>query len=295
MKNRALILSILFLLGCRQREIEFNLPYDGDKLIVYAIFSPNEPLSVKLTKTYPPVGQVIYIYIKDAEVLVYEDGKFLERLKYEKDDNYISETGYKPKVGSKYSLKVNAVGFPSVETNEEVIPTKPNVTYFDFSQDIESALNDWKKAKKLILKLKDEEEKQNFFLLNGYAYWNNQKTGISTGFGISQPNEFILPCLNFYIGSAIINNDCFQNNSYTYERGYEIDRFFMGYSTQRVQKMEFFVRQINKSYYDFCKTYYEEEDLLKAFNSPNPRYSNIKGGYGIFSAYNEVKFEALIK
>ncbi|RFS18328.1 hypothetical protein [Emticicia sp. C21] len=54
---------------------------------------------------------------------------------------------------------------------------------------------------------------------------------------------------------------------------------------------QLYPRTLSKSYNEFSRTYYTATELEQAFSPPYPRYSNIKGGYSIFTSYNEVVLE----
>ncbi|MDZ7934694.1 MAG: DUF4249 domain-containing protein [Emticicia sp.] len=298
MKNICLFLLVFCLNGCRKVELSVDLPYQGDKLVVYGLIVPTEIVSVKVTKTYPPTGKITYIDgISDAEVLLFENDKLVEKLKYTGSGIYKSETSFKPKEKFAYSLKINAKGFPLVSTSNEIVPTLPKILSFKFDEKIESSLNKGRPARKFILNIADNDRASNFFSIKLEAFWQDTKANL-VNFSIDQASGADSPCFFEYVKSFILNDVCFSNVDYEFKRGFEMNPIFEinnDFVRKDPERVVAKICQINKSYYEFCKTYYDEEGLLQAFNTPNPRYSNIKGGYGIFAAYNEVLIDLPVK
>ena len=293
MKNISIAVAFFLLNACKQRELFAELPYEGDKMVVFSLLCPSEIINVQVSKTYTPTGKVSYIDgINNAEVLLYENEKFIEKLAYSEKGIYISSTNFKPKSGFGYSLKINSPTLPSITTPQEIIPLLPNIIFYKFDERIES-YNKGRLAKKLIIKLQDIKNEATFYYVKVEGFWQNYQSGLS-GFSIDQANETESPCNFSYLGSTILSDACFPNSDYEFKKGYELEPVFIinnNTSRKEVDKVVAKVRQINKSYYEFCKTFYDEEGLLKAFNTPFARYNNIKGGYGIFAAYNEILIE----
>ncbi len=120
MKIIYLLLLVICFNNCRKVELSVDLPYKGDRLVVYSLLDPTEIITVKVTKTYPPTGKTTYIDgIADADILLFENDKLVERLKSTKNGIYKSETNFKPKEKLAYSLKISAKGFPSVYFNRD--------------------------------------------------------------------------------------------------------------------------------------------------------------------------------
>jgi hypothetical protein len=61
MKIICLLLLVIFFNNCRKVELSVDLPYQGDRLVVYSLIAPTEIITVKVTKTYPPTGKITYI------------------------------------------------------------------------------------------------------------------------------------------------------------------------------------------------------------------------------------------
>lgn len=108
-------------------------------------------------------------------------------------------------------------------------------------------------------------------------------------------SDFEDPCQFSYRG-FVLNDLCSSNGIITLKKGIEIEYpSYLDLDLTAQDKITVFIRQISRSYYEFCKTYYNENDLIVAFKTPYPRYTNITGGYGIFTGYNEIRKEFILK
>ncbi len=298
MKKIIIILYIPLLWSCKERELLVDLPYSGDKMVVYSVLSPTEVVTVKVSKTYPPTGITTYINgVTDAEVLLYENDKLIEKLKYTDNGIYISPNSFKPKIGSSYQLIINSLTLPSITTSREIIPSAPTIISYNFNENINSSLNKGVPSKKLLVKIKDKNDEDSFYSVTVGAYSQNIKSYL-VDFSVDQANSSVFPCDFKYQNSVFMSDDCFKNSVYEFKRGYELNPFFLinnEFVKKDIEKVVAQVRHLSKSYYEFGKTYYEEEDLLRAFVTPNPRFNNIKGGFGIFATYNETLLELQLK
>ncbi|RYU93768.1 DUF4249 domain-containing protein [Emticicia agri] len=293
MKKIILFLLILLFNGCKEREITIPLPYEGDKMVVYAILSPSEIVKVLVSKTYPPTGKEIYTEgINNAEVLLYENTILIENLTYTANGIYTSASNFKPKAGFSYSLKVNSPTLPSITTGEEVIPALPVIESYQFDEKMESNLNKGKPAKKFFLTLKDNNSGSDFFSVSLFAVRDIRKAEL-TAFAIEQASGTDSPCFFQYSQQLMMSDICFQGSIYHFKRGYELDPIFLkrNLGGEDIDKVEGQIRTLSKSYYEYSRTRYTAFELERAFSPPYPRYSNIKGGYGIFAAYNETVLE----
>ena len=109
-------------------------------------------------------------------------------------------------------------------------------------------------------------------------------------------DDFEDPCQFSYLSDIVLNDLCSSDGVLTLRKGIEIRHpFHLDVDLTAQDKITVFTRQISKAYYEFCRTYYTEDDLMVAFKTPYPRYTNVTGGYGIFAGYNEIRKEFMLK
>jgi Domain of unknown function (DUF4249) len=125
MKKIILFISFFILfLACREKEIEYELPFEGEKLVVIGVLNPDESFNVKVSHTWTPTGIVPKnTFVNDATVIVLENGKLREQLMLDKEGKYVSSKGLKPLLGQKYSVEVSSSKYAKVTINTiEILP-----------------------------------------------------------------------------------------------------------------------------------------------------------------------------
>ena len=123
------IIILLTLFSSCDREINFDFPDVEPAIVVNSIITPESPISVSVSAVMPIAPDSYNVVndtdeygtihsqhvpkpkycIEDASVLIYEDGVLLCSLEYDGEGYYVSDRY--PKVGSTYTLVVNAPGY----------------------------------------------------------------------------------------------------------------------------------------------------------------------------------------
>lgn len=297
--NKFLLFFILLSLagGCKERALDFQLPYEGDKLVLFSQTKAGDTLTIEIQKTYPPTGQHTYIKgITNATVKLFDEKGYVETLNHVQDGIYTSATGLVWKENDSYRIEAEAPGFPKTATDFETMPTTPIVLSYEFSKDIDSKSNAGTPSRELIITIQDEDSKKpNYYMILIKRVVGKDTIGVNN-FDLDKPSEFEDPCEFRYFATFVFPDLCKVNGILTFRKGLELTyKYSLNIDTKDRDKIIVSTRQISKSYYEFCRTYYNEDDLIVAFNPPYARYSNVSGGYGIFAAYNEVEKEFILR
>lgn len=289
-----LFIGFLFL-SC-EKEIE-NVPaFEQKKLVVFGFLTPTEEITIRVDRIYPVFGENLFEGgIKNALVDIYEDNILIERLIHQKSGIYISSKNYRPKVGKYYFIKVSAEGFQSIESSKEVVPKEINVRKVDFTQKIKSILNESFPSRKLILEFDDIQGEDNYYqvVLNGFY---KKTTNSIFVYDFDKPSEIESACgfKSSFSDSFNFSDFCFKNETNIFIAGVETRGSLQpGGNDEDCDEIILRIRNISKSFYEYRKTEYDEEGFVQAFKQPYPRYSNIKGGFGIFTTYNEYNLNIL--
>lgn len=139
MKLLIAILTVFLLLSSCLRDIDFDPPYEGDKLVLNASLSGSDEVSVKLTHTTRPV----HTYVPDVEnivadarlTLVEEPGNVFQ-LEYIADGLYTlaDSLNFVIYPGRNYRLEANSPSLGVVSTNSISAVTLPLVEGFSFKR-----------------------------------------------------------------------------------------------------------------------------------------------------------------
>src|SRR5690606_31620872 len=88
-----LLLAAVLLPGC-SKDLDYELPYVGEKLVINGTLSPDSVVSLRVSKTMPVSGDFrSNLRLADAQVAFFEEGVFLENLLHTTDGTYRSSSG----------------------------------------------------------------------------------------------------------------------------------------------------------------------------------------------------------
>jgi len=280
-----LLISFSFLLlivsSCI-KEIDLNLPQYKDKIIVNSVFGATKNIEVYLYLSFPSDSVLLYsdvgggMYdtlklneypkINNAEISLYENNIFKEKLNMKDSGYYVSQL--KAKAQSVYTIEVNVPGFETVTASDTVPATLP-------------------------FKIQDtgtiDQDSNNIFILTApnspwsfYRIYSLTMTTDSAYIPGNPVDYSQYPPINYVQGilmKNIFDKDSvrmyieFNLPSYHYSHGIDYQVLF---------------GRVSYAYYKYYETLAEQpvgDDQI--FAQPVAVYSNIQNGYGIFAAYND--------
>jgi hypothetical protein len=284
--------------GC-QKELGYELPYAGDRLVIHGFLSPDRVVLVNIGKSYPPTGDHSFTGgITNATVALYEDGVFLENLVHTAKGDYLSAGNYRPRVGKAYHVEVTAGGFPPAETLPETIPAPAGVDSFTFRDTVISPLNEDFPALRLSFSFTDTPGQVNYYRPGVVVYYQDKVLGVNV-FDLDRAMGVEDMCVYHDGINFLVRDLCFADQSFTLNLGVEtrgsvqrdeatisIDSLRKYGGNPRFDRAELYFSSITRNHYEYLKTSYQPEGIELAFNGPRPQHSNVKGGYGILAAYN---------
>jgi hypothetical protein len=307
-KTILLIASLILFLACREKEIEYELPFEGEKLVVIGVLNPDESFKVKVTHTWTPTGIIPKnTFVDDATVNILEDGKLKEQLVLEKEGNYISIKGLKPLLGHKYLVEVFSSKYSKVISEQVQIPeNKAKFTYQQIA-DIDYKYNRDTPKDQINVTLEDDLSKRSYYAISFNLYGDKSSDGNLYNRGsvfylnddgkvISNKecsfSQTIYKDRNTISENVrVLANQCFTNAKNTFsfivEKAYNtgFDRNTRTSIFKKIEKPSLNVYQFDKGYFEYLKLKDQPDGLFeRAFTEPHTTYTNIKGGYGIIGA-----------
>ena len=290
MRKLFLLYTIFCLTGCF-KELDFNLNFEGEKIVIKGTISPQDGAIIQLNHTLNPEGTYYHdsvdIYIDNAIVQLYENDVLLKTLPYSGEEGFYRDNSIDLKLEAEYHLTVEAVGYPSVKTHKIRIPDVPEIT-FDLKEQDEYST-------KVYISLLDNSSTTHYQILVNGIYLGNLVDLRFNLIGIIEQWEacgFIESSLSDYY----INDNCFQNTGIVFPLDIQTDqvRSLVNFSQmlylESPEKIIIRFRSITKPIYDFVATTDAPEDIDHAFIEPTIIVSNVEGGYGYFSAYQEISY-----
>lgn len=123
-------LLIMYLISaCQEREVELELPYSGDRLVISCNLKASEPVKVEVSQTFRPLGIVpSNTRVSGATVSLTKNNQAAIALNSDGKGGYLSDALVEP--GAEYVIRVSMKGFPDVESLPVKVPdAKPDFSY----------------------------------------------------------------------------------------------------------------------------------------------------------------------
>ncbi len=287
----------VLLQSCQETELGADLPYEGDRFVLYAELKPSEVVKLRLSKTYPPTGKfTVTSGLAGASVKLFENGLFKTQLAYSDSGNYVAQSGLKPKIGFAYSFEVALTGFPSANTQPVVIPQNVANAQAVLQKDTIASILTGAITRQLDVEWKDAENSPNDYLVTIEGLYQNQDLGLG-GFNIGKDGEVEDGCsfarnrLRF-----VFKDNCFP--AQTFKTSFGLNSFGSLQNSNlasgtRQRNVDFYrvsIANVSESYFRFLQDELQPTDIFVAFQLPKSRFSNVKNGYGIILAANETIF-----
>jgi len=308
MKKLFSLLSIIVIFSSCEKDVHVDIPKKDPKLVINAILATDSVIRVTIGKTRGvldpfinttggPIASIEKYIVNNISAYVYENGVMLDSLV---DDGshyqFVSFHQKTIKSGNTYTIKASAPGFMQAEATTSV-PSQSTIT--DVTR-IKNARTDpdGNPEDEITVKLDDPLE-TNFYLLQffsgGYGY-----SGFGySGYCVSTTDKDIEPLgadadpfstNSCYDGSKLMMKDVNFNGRQKQVRFY-INSYLLQDVVQpngQVVKPNLTVMRITEDYFKFVKSYdvyYNSSD--NPFAEPSNVYTNVKNGYGIFTAFTE--------
>ena len=288
MRKPILYSLFTFLFFACSFDVDLGRRPSEQKLSLYALISPEKPISIRLSATVP-ITETKFPIIDDARIQLYENDFWIGTFTYRSEWEYAID--YQPKAGQTYTIIAEADGFPSIKA-VETLPA--NIEAIDVSamtfQYPTLTLSDY------ILGTAE------FELNDDSEYTVNYYEIIPSGYGFSVSNEAVsMDAYRDYpvpMGSILFTNQTFAGKSIHFSIHAEYSGGYSGPNgAHYYTRMS--IRKVSPAYYTYKNTWYRHQsnksysdyDVLGALlvsNSPVKMFSNIENGYGIFASYSEM-------
>ncbi len=286
MKPYLMLMLLLGIMSCRQ-DIGVQLPFDGPRLVVISLLSPDKPFSARVEPTYPPTGKTVFdTAFARAVVTVYQNNRPIDTLQYRRGNLYESGRGLKPQTGQTYRLRITAPGFPDAESRDEVVPPAPRGSRATIEKPENYVITG---------ALDDIPNQVNQYSIQLTGLYQGMRVPASTN-NLSRPDEIRDNCgFRGNHETFFYRDACFTNQQLTARFGSSL----VGTAQELLSDKEPFVspnrlsdkvlvqtRTITDSYWQYYR-YVSSDGIEQAFAQPATRYTNLRGGCGIVAAYHE--------
>lgn len=287
---QVIVTAVFFLLfaGCN-KELNYQFPYSGDKLVLYGSISPVSGFKIAVYHSFNPndtlsIQTINNMPVTDATLSVWEEGLFLGNLHYDTIVSaYISDTSIIPEFDKKYVVKAISQGFPEAESEEIFIPTLFPCYNGNF-EFIEKP--DGYHRLEIEFDYTDNTTTEDYYIIGSIGWIDGLPNNILNGPLFHQDDAIFGICGQVYnIYGTIIPDNCIETEGFPiFEQSYfkENDQILTPYDSVRT-----YISFIEKRAYQSAK---KVNFLNETPAEPYLYEGNIKNGYGYIYGINEASF-----
>lgn len=302
MRKIIFLIFFLYTASCSV-EIEYEDRFFEPKLVINGFLRPDSLVTINVRSTMPVLSNDITA-VENAKVHLFANGAYIETLVYKGNGNYKSEN-YRPLPGNVYSIEVIANGYDTI-TASDTIPelveiltaTKVSGNTFDEYGDPDTDYT---------VRFVDGSGKNYYELMFigqtlPTEFNSNYSIGFTKGVLIADPVMKNDSDLDLYPPTFLFSDNLINGEDYTLN--VKMNGGNGGDFTSPIvppYESGFFVvlRSVSYSYYQYMKSWYKHKlgkqvgnkvetfALTPLLGDPVKMFSNIEGGYGIFTTYNQ--------
>jgi len=302
MKQLLLLSSILLLITACEKNIKVDIPQRDPRLVINAWLAKDSIIELTVGKSRnvlqapDQTGSMQEAYlVKNAIAKVFENNVLIDTLVYNSlTMTYKSPLKRRVKAGATYSITVTAPGF-AVAEGGTLVPSQSIINSVSRVREARQTADGYKQDE-ITIRIDDPAGEENYYLVQlfGSAFSGSQGSGIycvSTTDKDLEPigdNADPLSTDNCYDGTSLLMKDANFNGKQKLIRLY-VDSYAlmdMNAPGAAIRHPYVVVNRITADYFRFVKSYhvyYNSAD--NPFAEPVNVYTNIRNGYGSFSAY----------
>jgi hypothetical protein len=271
------LLAMILFCGCQGKYYDYDVNYEGDKLVVNGLIEANVGVNIILSKSHSPAGRFKFeeLNIKTGRVWLYQNDTLVGEMKAVNNQGKFSLERFMPQEGKRYKIKAVAEGLDTITSENVVVPLSPILDSVFIKKDDAFVVNSGMSSAFFSMKIRDIDNQKNFYLLDSYVQIKNDSTYNGYLRSIINPIE----SCEFESNSNIhvFTDKCFDGDSYKIE-----------YFTEHENKGTLIVQisVIDALFHKYFQNLEQPTGLELGFSEPKLAISNIKNGYGVFVAKN---------
>lgn len=269
MKNTVLyIITLLLALVNNSCELEKELEFKGygefsPAIVVHGFISPNNGVEVAIRKTQEVDKVNSYPYLDDAGIVLFEDGLPLFHLTEIDSGFFVSPYGFTPSTGKGYHIEASAPGFEKASSATQFILPEIPVDSLVLINDSISHQGHF-----LRFRFNDPPDINNYYHVN---YMSSESP---------EPVYNAAEKASFILGS-------FDDVEFDGDSTWQTVQYYDNINSPENIVINLYLFNISEEFNKFLNSLDEYEYTRQTIFFPvtSPVYSNITGGFGIFTSY----------
>lgn len=299
------IFAALLLMGATcERTVDLDIDEPPPRLVVNSSFTLGERVEVTVSKSQSILDNDLPEYLADAVVTLYQGETFLEQLELFIDPAprippYYVTTSFKAEAATTYTIRVEAVGFETVEAHS-FIPEPVSLSGLlvsDLREGTGSESYSRQFSYQIQVDFEDPQDEENYYHLNVFqeifdiSVTQNGDTVVQSRrlerLPLVTSNNRIVP--DMLIGGLLIK-DKPAPEDLTFDVSIEIVPEF-----EALGKIYAELRTVSKEYYLYFTTFNRQQNQSDGpFNDPIIIFNNVENGHGYFAGYNTTQDSVLL-
>lgn len=306
-----LSLTFMFLVGCKEQDLDLKIPYSGDKLVLWGKLQANLPIRIQVTKTFNPVGKIpADVAVNNATVVLYRNGKEYTTLSHSGKEPGFYTSDSLIEAGATYLVKVAAPSLPTAESAPVTVPLElPEMTAIR-TRDVVGQINHQTTQDLISLYFTKEDalsdryfsiKLTNYYIndtLSSYPYASadnipaNEEDCHTWGIEVEKPeynknlNAIVYPQSRVFL----MSNQCLPAPAIPLK--FYVENGTGHNATIRALKVIVRVGVISKDFFDYAKIENKQpEGVDHLVLPPQKALTNVKNGYGLIFASTEKTIE----
>lgn len=312
MKFLYLLLLLLFIVGCKETNVNVDIPYSGDKLVLWGKLKAGYSVRIQITKTFNPVGVIPQdISVTNAEVGLLMNGKEFIKLSPVANEKGIYVSNHVIQAGANYIVKASAPMLPTAESALISIPSNVPDIKLVRTRNVPGEINHQSPQDLVSLYFtSDYHEAQKYYTLTFLSYYEKD-TVSANPYGATDnipakeedchtwANEKISTYRNNVAGFTInrlasvflMKSTCLPDSNTPVKFYIEAGKGALD-NPQWARKVTMRVEVVTKEAFDYAKIEHDQPEGVDHLVLPPQRaLSNIHNGYGLIFASNEKVIE----
>lgn len=297
MKKYTFLLSFISLaiVAC-EKVIDLDVPYEKPSLVVNGFLNPDSSISVHLSKSQFVLDNGELKPVADASIRLFQGEEELGFMGHQGSGIYRMEE-QKPKVGSTYTLRVDAKGFEPVEVEERAMSKiTPTIIEIDTIRKQEGGdMWSYEYLEYTIdLKISDPANSQNFYLFKvfekisgSYQPDPNEEPVFYEHLSpleLESPDPMLESFCNFGCG-LVLTDEYFDGKDYRIKLAAHVNINSGGPNREEERQLTLGMYHISEATYLYYKTLEVNRNTEgDPFAEPAKVFSNVVGGFGILGA-----------
>ncbi len=290
-----------------------NVPYSGDKLVLWGKLQANSPFKLQVTKTFNPVGDIPKdVTVNNATVVLYKNGKAYLTLSHSGKEPGFYTSDSVIQAGASYIVQVSAPSLPTAESAVVTVPVESAGMTAIRTQNVVPQINHQTPQDLVSLYFTKEDAFSDKYFsiklmsyyandtLSSYPYASadnipaNEEDCHTWGTEPEKPkyNAVIEAFLYPQSRVFLMSNQCLPAPQIPLKFYIETAT---GYDyTDRVLKVTARIGVVSKEYFEYAKIENKQPEGVDHLVLPPQRaLTNVKNGYGLIFASNEKTIELL--